>query len=149
MGGGLDDVQQEPGCHADRQRHQHPVDPQRVGAARAGQLSARQAEQLAGLLAILGDPVRARILTALLAAEELCVGDLGLALEVNQDAASYALRVLRRHGLVEQRAAGRLRFYRLTDGRTRPTLAAVLQQLQQLARGAGQPADPSAREPRT
>ena len=30
-----------------------------------------------------------RILTALLAAEELCVGDLALALEVNEDAVSY------------------------------------------------------------
>jgi ArsR family transcriptional regulator, lead/cadmium/zinc/bismuth-responsive transcriptional repressor len=51
-----------------------------------------------------------RILTALLAAKELCVGDLALALGVNEDAVSYGLRVLRRHGLVQRRAAGRMGF---------------------------------------
>jgi DNA-binding transcriptional ArsR family regulator len=109
------------------------VDPERVRAARAGQLTSDQAQQLRMLLTAMGDPMRARILTALLAAEELCVGDLALALEVNEDAVSYGLRVLRRHGLVQRRAAGRMGFYRLTEGQTRSALAAVLRQLQELA----------------
>ena len=113
--------------------HGHPVDPERVRAARAGQLTSDQAQQLRMLLTAMGDPMRARILTALLAAEELCVGDLALALEVNEDAVSYGLRVLRRHGLVQRRAAGRMGFYRLTEGQTRSALAAVLRQLQELA----------------
>jgi DNA-binding transcriptional ArsR family regulator len=119
---------------AEEQPHEHPVDPERVAAAQASQLSAEQARQLGMLLSVVGDPVRVRILTALLAAEELCVGDLALALEVNEDAVSYGLRVLRRHGLVQRRAAGRMGFYRLTDGRTRSALVAVLQHLDELAR---------------
>jgi ArsR family transcriptional regulator, lead/cadmium/zinc/bismuth-responsive transcriptional repressor len=88
---------------------------------------------LGTLLGVLGDPVRMRILTALVAAKELCVGDLALALQVDQDAVSYGLRVLRRHGLVQRRAAGRMGFYRLTDGTTQPALVETLQ-LQKLAR---------------
>lgn len=61
------------------------------------------------------------------------MGDLALALGVNEDAVSYGLGVLRRHGLVQRRAAGRTGFYRLTDGNTRPVLAGVLRQLQELA----------------
>jgi DNA-binding transcriptional ArsR family regulator len=114
--------------------HEHPVDPVRVAAARAGQLSTDQARQLGMLLSVVGDPVRARILTALLAADELCVGDLALALEVNEDAVSYGLRVLRRQGFVQRRAAGRMGFYRLTDGRTRSALIGALEHLNELAR---------------
>ena len=117
---------------AEWETHEHPVDPERVRAARVGQLTSDQAEQLRTLLAALGDPVRVRILTALVAVEELCVGDLALALEVDEDAVSYGLRVLRRQGLVQRRAAGRMGFYRLTDRQTRAVLAKVLQQLQEL-----------------
>jgi ArsR family transcriptional regulator, lead/cadmium/zinc/bismuth-responsive transcriptional repressor len=119
---------------AEGEPHEHPVDPERVAAAQAGQLSIEQARQLGLLLSVIGDPIRARILTALLAADELCVGDLALALEVNEDAVSYGLRVLRRHGLVQRRAAGRMGFYRLTDGRTRSALVGALQHLDELAR---------------
>jgi DNA-binding transcriptional ArsR family regulator len=114
--------------------HEHPVDPERVRAARAGLLTGDQAQQLKTLLGVVGDPVRARILTALVAVDELCVGDLALALEVNEDAVSYGLRVLRRHGLVQRRAAGRMGFYRLTDRQTQSALSKVLQQLQELLR---------------
>jgi DNA-binding transcriptional ArsR family regulator len=114
--------------------HKHPVDPERVAVARSGQLSAEQARQLGMLLSVVGDPIRARILTALLAAGELCVGDLALALKVDEDAVSYGLRVLRRQGFVQRRAAGRMGFYRLTNGRTRSALIGALQHLNELAR---------------
>ncbi len=119
---------------AEERPHQHPVDPERVAVARSGQLPSEQARQLGTLLGVLGDPLRMRILTALLAAKELCVGDLALALQVDEDAVSYGLRVLRRHGLVQRRAAGRMGFYRLTDGHIQPALVEALRQLQELAR---------------
>src|SRR6202011_5029779 len=80
--------------------HDHPVNPERVGAARTGVLSLDDAGRLAGLLGLLADPVRSRILFALVAAGELCVGDLALALDASEDQVSYALKMLRLAGLV-------------------------------------------------
>jgi len=60
--------------------HEHPVDPERVAHARARGLSAEDAADWRGLLSLLADPVRSRILYALDEVEELCVGDLALAL---------------------------------------------------------------------
>ena len=48
--------------------HDHPVSPERVSAARAGVLPAGDAGRLAGLLGMLADPVRSRILFGLAAA---------------------------------------------------------------------------------
>ncbi len=52
--------------------HEHPVNPERVAVARAGVLATGEAGRLAGLLGMLADPVRSRILFALSAAGELC-----------------------------------------------------------------------------
>ena len=112
--------------------HAHPVDPDRVAAARARQLGPAEAGRLRDLLTVLNDPVRARVLTALLATDELCVGDVALAVDVNEDAATYALRVLRRAGLVKRRRAGRFGYYRIADGGTRDELATALEQLRRL-----------------
>jgi len=109
--------------------HDHPVDAERVAAARAGVLSITEAGRLAGLLGMLADPVRSRILFALVAAEELCVGDLALALEVTEDQVSYALKMLRLAGLVSFRKDGRVVFYRLSDGFPHPLLEHCLRQL--------------------
>ena len=84
--------------------HDHPVSEPGVAAARAGALSEGDAGRLAGLLGLLADPVRSRVLFALVAAGELCVGDLALALEVTEDQVSYALKMLRLAGLVSFRA---------------------------------------------
>ena len=54
---------------AKEQSHEHPVHPERVAAARASQLSSEHARRLRLLLS-----VRARMLTSLLAAKELCLG---------------------------------------------------------------------------
>src|SRR5690242_15741004 len=96
--------------------HEHPVNPQGVTMARDGVLSVDDAGRLAGLLGMLADPVRSRILFALSAADELCVGDLALALEVNEDQVSYALKMLRLAGLVAFRKDGRMVCYRLSEG---------------------------------
>ena len=96
--------------------HEHPVNRERVAAARAGVLSLDDAGRLGMLLGMLADPVRSRILLALAAGEELCVGDLALALDVTEDQISYALKMLRMAGLVSFRKEGRMVFYRLSDG---------------------------------
>lgn len=46
---------------------------------------------------------------------KLCVGDLVLVLDASPDAVGYALRMLRTAGLVVNRRAGRVIYYRLAD----------------------------------
>ena len=80
--------------------HDHPIDPERVAHARSRLPSAEDAARLTGLLSLMADPVRLRLIYALDVAEELCVGDLALALDVSEDSVSYALRLLRTAGLL-------------------------------------------------
>jgi DNA-binding transcriptional ArsR family regulator len=112
--------------------HDHPVDPDRVQAVRAEGLPVAEAESIAGLSTLLADPLRARLLAALLVAEEVCVGDLALALHASEDAVTYALRLLRTAGLVRRRRDGRMGYYRLRDGAVRDALADALAQLRRL-----------------
>ena len=114
--------------------HGHPVDPERVEAARRGQIPADEAEAMGALLTLVADPLRARILSALVVTDELCVGDIALALGATEDAVSYALRILRTAGLVRRRREGRMGYYRLRDGEMRPALLAALDQLRSLTR---------------
>lgn len=72
------------------------------------------------MLALIADPTRMRLLFALDVVEELCVGDLVLALEASEDAVGYGLRMLRTAGLVDRRDAGRMVFYRLRHGFPEP-----------------------------
>jgi ArsR family transcriptional regulator, lead/cadmium/zinc/bismuth-responsive transcriptional repressor len=113
--------------------HDHPVDAERVAAARAGVVSVADAGRLAGLLGMLADPARSRILFALSAADELCVGDLALALEATEDQISYALKMLRLAGLVTFRKDGRMVFYRLSDGFPHQLLEHCLRELLSIA----------------
>ena len=112
----------------------HPVDPERVAAARQGQIPADEAEAMGALLTLVADPLRARILSALVTTDELCVGDIALALGATEDAVSYALRILRTAGLVRRRREGRMGYYRLRDGEMRTALLAALDQLRSLTR---------------
>ena len=109
--------------------HAHPVDAGAVERARAVVLGPEDAERLGRLLALLGDPVRARLLFALVAVDELCVGDLALALDVSVDQSSYGLKLLRSAGLVATRRAGRVVYYRLADGFPHQLLEHCLTQL--------------------
>jgi ArsR family transcriptional regulator, lead/cadmium/zinc/bismuth-responsive transcriptional repressor len=113
--------------------HDHPVNAERVAAARAGVLSEAEAGRLAGLLGMLADPVRSRILFALATAGELCVGDLALALGATEDQVSYGLKMLRLAGLVSFRREGRVVYYRLSDGFPHPLLEHCLRQLLTIA----------------
>jgi ArsR family transcriptional regulator, lead/cadmium/zinc/bismuth-responsive transcriptional repressor len=125
--------------------HEHPVDAARVRQARAGVIGAEDAGRLSSLLALLGDPVRVRLLYALDLVNELCVGDLALALGITEDAASYGLRMLRTGGLVYTRKDGRVVFYRLADTFPEPLLEHCLHELLRLSELAG--ADRTRRRP--
>ncbi|HEV2069633.1 MAG TPA: metalloregulator ArsR/SmtB family transcription factor [Acidimicrobiales bacterium] len=112
----------------------HPVDADKVAAAREGQIPAAEADELSALLTLVADPLRARILSVLLATDELCVGDIAIALDASEDAVSYALRILRTAGLVHRRREGRMGYYRLRDGEMRTALRASLEELRSLSR---------------
>lgn len=118
--------------------HRHPVDPQRVAQARARALGLEEAGRLAGMLGLLADPTRARILYALDVAEELCVGDIALALDATEDSVGYGLRVLRTAGLVTTRKQGRVVYYRLADGFPEALREHCLRALVALSRRAGE-----------
>jgi DNA-binding transcriptional ArsR family regulator len=79
-----------------------------------------EAARSTGVLSLMADPTRLRVLFALDLVEELCVGDLALALEANEDAVGYALRLLRTAGLVANRKEGRVVYYRLAGGFPEP-----------------------------
>lgn len=114
--------------------HAHPVDESRVRAARRQVIGAEEAARLSQLLALLGDPIRVRILYALDLVEELCVGDVALALDINEDAASYGLRILRTAGLVQTRKDGRVVYYRLAESFPEPLLEHCLVELIEISK---------------
>ena len=114
--------------------HQHPVDPDRVAQARARALDVDEAGRLAGMLGLLADPTRARILYALDVVDELCVGDISMALDATEDSVGYGLRVLRTAGLVTFRKEGRVVYYRLAEGFPEPLREHCLRELVALSR---------------
>ncbi len=109
--------------------HDHPIDPERVAHARSRLPNADDAARLTGLLSLMADPVRLRLIYALDIVEELCVGDLALALDVSEDSVSYALRLLRTAGLVLTRKEGRVVFNRWADDFPAPLRDHCLRQL--------------------
>ena len=113
--------------------HSHPVDGSKVRQAQAGGLSPHDADRLGQLLGLLSDPVRIRTLFVLVAVDELCVGDLALALDISMDQSSYALKQLRGAGLVQYRRDGRVIYYRLADGFPHQLLEHCLHELLTIA----------------
>src|SRR5712671_2162795 len=109
------------------------VDRVRVDQALARGLDADDAARLSSVLSLLSDAVRVRILYALDLVDELCVGDLALALELSEDAVGYALRLLRTAGLVQTRKVGRVVYYRLADSFPEPLLEHCLRELIKLS----------------
>lgn len=114
--------------------HAHPIDAERVAHAKSRLPSADDAARLTSLLSLMADPVRIRLIYALDVAEELCVGDLALALEVNEDAVTYALRLLRTAGLVVGRKQGRVVYNRLAHDFPEPLRDHCLRQLVEITR---------------
>lgn len=91
-----------------------PIHLDRVRQVRSGVLSTSQAQQMAEFFAVLADPNRLRILSAL-ALQELCVCDLAAVVKMGESAVSHQLRVLRSMRLVSYRREGRNIYYRLAD----------------------------------
>ena len=120
------------------------VDADGVARVRAAVLDAEDAARLSALLSLMADPVRVRLLDALETVPEMSVGDLALALEISEDAASYGLRLLRTAGLLQSRKDGRLVRYRLTDRFPEPLLEHCLRELLHLSRLAAGIDDPGA-----
>lgn len=114
--------------------HRHPVDPERVAKARARVPTGEEGDRLTSVLSLIADPTRARLLYALDVVEELCVGDLALALSVSEDAVSYGLRLLRTAGLVTRRKEGRVVYYQLAEGFPEPLREHCLRQLIEMSR---------------
>lgn len=77
-------------------------------------LTVEKAQRMSEFLGFLADTNRLRILS-MLADRELCVGDLAIALDMNESAVSHQLRTLRAIRLVSFRKQGRHVFYRLQD----------------------------------
>ncbi len=120
---------------------QQPVDPDRVAHARDRLPTSDDAVRLTGILSLMADPVRLRILYALDLAEELCVGDLALALGANEDQVTYALRLLRTAGLVVARRQGRIVYNRLADDFPEPLREHCMRQLIEITRHVAQDAE--------
>jgi ArsR family transcriptional regulator, lead/cadmium/zinc/bismuth-responsive transcriptional repressor len=99
------------------------VHPEHVRPLLGSVLDPEAAGQVAGTFAMLADPTRARIVHALSLADELCVCDLALLLDVSQSAMSHQLRLLRDHRVVARRRAGRIAYYRLADSHVRRVFA--------------------------
>jgi len=73
-----------------------------------------EVQRMAEFFAVLSDPSRLRLLSAL-AKQELCVCDLAAVLKMGESAVSHQLRVLRSQRLVKYRRAGRNIYYSLAD----------------------------------
>ncbi len=86
----------------------------KVEEARAASLSGFEVEGLAQIFKTFADPSRIRILTAL-EKDEMCVCDLAALLGISESAVSHQLRLLRTMGLVANRRAGTVLYYRLID----------------------------------
>ncbi len=98
------------------------IHPTAVMAARKALAEAQPADDVASLFAVLGDPTRIRVLTAL-SAGELCVCDLAAGTGVNRSTISHQLRVLRDHRLVRRRRQGKVIYYALDDDHVLELLA--------------------------
>ncbi len=113
--------------------HEHPVDERAVERARDRLPSLDDAHRVTSVLTLMADPTRLRLLYALDAVDELCVGDLALTLAINEDAVGYALRLLRTAGLVTRRKQGRIVFYRLAADFPEPLRQHCLMRLAHIA----------------
>lgn len=105
--------------------------PHHAGSAHFSQtdiLSVEKAQRMSEFLGFLADTNRLRLLS-LLANQEMCVGDLAIALDMNESAVSHQLRTLRAIRLVSFRKQGRHVFYRLQDHHVLSFYQAIVEHL--------------------
>jgi DNA-binding transcriptional ArsR family regulator len=110
----------------------------------------REGPNIAGVAAMVGDPARANMLTALVNGEALTASELALEANVTKQTASSHLNKLAAAGLVAVEAQGRHRYYRLADADVAgllETLMGVAARAKALRTRPG-PKDPSLRRAR-
>jgi ArsR family transcriptional regulator, lead/cadmium/zinc/bismuth-responsive transcriptional repressor len=95
------------------------VDPVRVREVRSRLLAHDEADAVAEVFKVLADPSRCRLVAALIEAGEICVCDLAATVQMSESNVSHHLRVLRSHGLVRARRAGKMVYYSPDDAHIR------------------------------
>jgi DNA-binding transcriptional ArsR family regulator len=85
------------------------------------------AARVATVFRVLGDTSRCRLIYALLRRDEICVGELADHLGMSESNVSHHLSVLRAHGLVRFRRAGKQVFYAPDDDHIRLLLDMTLE----------------------
>ena len=85
---------------------------------------------LADFFKIFADCTRIRILCTLLYGE-MCVSEIGDALDMTQSAISHQLRVLKQAKLVKNRREGKTIYYSLSDGHIISILSQGLEQIEE------------------
>lgn len=84
---------------------------------------------LSDFFKVMGDGTRIQLLWALEEADELCVGDLALLLNMTTSAVSHQLRALRTAKLVHARKDGKNVFYSLDDEHVKDILTKALEHI--------------------
>ena len=111
------------------------VDPARVRAVRARLLPHEEADAVADVFKVLADASRCRLVAALIEAGEICVCDLAATVDMSESNVSHHLRVLRAHGLVRGRRAGKMVFYSPDDAHIRILLDITREHVRHRAAG--------------
>ena len=88
-------------------------------------LTGDQAAELARVFKAMGDPVRLRLLSLVLASGESCVCDLTAPVGLSQPTVSHHLKVLADAGILAREKRGKWAWYRLVPG-SLGALAAVI-----------------------
>ena len=102
-------------------------DPERVREIRERLPDQETFQRMAETFKVLADPGRARLISTLLDAGELCVCDLAAATGLSETACSHNLRLLRSTRLVRYRKRGRNVYYALDDAHIRLLLDVAMQ----------------------
>ena len=124
------------------------VDPERVRAVRERLVPAATAERMAAVFKVLADPSRCRLVAAVIEAGELCVCDLAATVEMSESNVSHHLRVLRAHGLVRARRAGKMVFYSPDDAHIPLLLDLTREHVEHGPSAAGEPSPEQSGSPR-
>ncbi len=103
-----------------------------------------QAERVADLFKVLGDPTRVLILRTLADAGEVCVRHLAEAVGTSQSSVSHHLRLLRATSLVRTRRVGREVYYRPDDEHVVQLIAICADHVAHAALAAASPAGTTA-----
>ena len=114
-------------AEADSTCAERHADPERVRDVRERLPDDETFQRMAETFKVLADPGRARLISTLLEAGELCVCDLAAATGLSETACSHNLRLLRSGRLVRYRKRGRNVLYSLDDAHIRLLLDVALQ----------------------